>query len=271
MCSTAGELVQVRNPDMDVHVSAPVDVFNRYAFAPRPGAETLGTKARAAAERCLALGQSRLEPRPMFVVREGVISAGMGTSTADTIAAALTHARLARLDLEREQLARVVSSVERSDGIFYDGVCLVQQGVGRLLKRFPAPAWRLLLLIPKTRLATENARPYSRRFSRAYAEILNTILTDISEDDFINCVNLSAELNARVRDYEFYFDVKRMAKRFRADGVGIAHTGSVVFLIYKGSAEFDSCRTRLIEVLKARYALDRIIAARFVRKSWDWL
>ncbi|MEL7044357.1 MAG: hypothetical protein AAGL66_04970, partial [Pseudomonadota bacterium] len=210
-------------------------------------------------------------PRAMFVVREGVIGAGMGTSTADTIAAALTHARLARIELAREQLARVVSAVERSDGIFYDGVCLVQQGVGRLLKRFPAPSWRLLLLVPRTRLATEDARPYSRRFSRTYTEILNTILADVSEDDFIDCVNLSAELNATVRDYEFYFDVRRVAKRFNADGVGIAHTGSVVFLIYKRSAEFESYQTEVTKVLKARYELDKLISARFVPKSWNWL
>ena len=270
VCSTAGELVQVCADGLDVHITAPVKVFNRYSLAATRGSRALGTKAHSAAARCIALSRSELQPQPLFVQREGVVSAGMGTSTADTIAAALTHAKLTGIVLERHQLIRLVSSVERSDGIFHDGICLVQQGVGRLLKRLPARPWRLVLLVPRTRLTTERARPYAKQFRQAYADILHSVRADHSDGDLIDCINLSAWINATVRDYEFYFDVRRRARALSADGVGIAHTGSLVFLIYRDSETFESIKPKLIRALRSRYRLDRLICAEFAFKSWKW-
>lgn len=271
VCSTAGELVQVCANDLDVHITAPINVFNRYSLTATRGSRTLGQKAHAAATRCLALSHSELQPTPLFVKREGVVGAGMGTSTADTIAAALTHAKLTGLDLQRHQLIRLVSSVERSDGIFHDGVCLVQQGPGRLLKRLPAPNWRLVLLVPRMRLATECARPYRKRFRNAYVDILSTVCADVSDGDLIDCINLSASINAAARDYEFYFDVRRRARALGADGVGIAHTGSLVFLVYRDSEAFAGLEPRLLRALRSRYRLDRLICAEFALKSWRWM
>lgn len=271
VCCTAGELVQLRTAERDLHVTAPIDVFNRYTFRPRRGSEKLGQKAREAAVRCLTLARAHREPERLHVVRQGVVSAGMATSTADAIASVLTHARLTHIDLDRETLAKLVSSVERSDGIFYDGICLVEREAGRLVKTFEIPPWQLVVLVPRARVTTEEARPFARRFDRIYAELLSAVSAAQSVDELLDCVSLSAEVNARVRDYDFYFDVRAFAASLSADAVGIAHTGTVVTLIYRRPEEFDAMKAHVLQRLQSRYSLDRLLLARFTPRSWAWL
>ncbi|MEO0438551.1 MAG: hypothetical protein AAF098_16750, partial [Pseudomonadota bacterium] len=163
VCSTAGELVQVKSRGLDVHLTAPVNVFNIYSLQPCPSATPLGPKAQAAARASIAQVSASFPIQPLFVQREGLPCTGMGTSTADTIAAALVHAKLARRSITRAQLAKLISSIERSDGISYDGVCLVDQREGRLLRTHPVPPWKVLIVVPKTRIATEEVQPYAHR------------------------------------------------------------------------------------------------------------
>ncbi|MEM9398216.1 MAG: hypothetical protein AAF991_12105 [Pseudomonadota bacterium] len=270
VCSTAGELVQVKSRGLDVHLTAPVDVFNVYTLEHCFRATRLGSKAQAAARASLKAVSSSLALHPLYVQRGGVPCAGMGTSTADTIAAALIHAKLAGYALNRKQLAKLISAVERSDGISYNGICLVERHEGRLLGVQPMPSWKVLIVVPKTRIATEDVEPYCKQYRLEYDRIFDAVSSDISEDDLLTCIDLSASLNARVRSYAFYSAVKQIAVDFRADAVGIAHTGSLVTLFFRDRSQYDNQAVALARSLCSKLPVDALIPAEFTAQSWRW-
>ena len=275
VCSTAGELMQVHSHNLDLHVTAPGNLFNRYFTLPGLGKAPLGPKAQAAALAVAKKLESnrhsrKIAPLSLFVEREGFESVGMGTSTADALASAMIYARLAGIELSPTELGELLTGVERSDGLFHEGICLVEQSRGRLIRKWPTPRWKLLLLIPERRIATADVRPYSTRFQDIYDDIYRTTQGDFGEEDLLHCIDRSALANATLRNYELYFAVKKLTSGFPVAATGIAHTGSLVYLVFRETSAFEDCKARLCQTIYTAFPSMRLRVAEFTSRNWHW-
>ncbi|MEO0436090.1 MAG: hypothetical protein AAF098_04215, partial [Pseudomonadota bacterium] len=152
----------------------------------------------------------------------------------------------------------------------YDGVCLVDQREGRLLRTHPVPPWKVLIVVPKTRIATEEVQPYAHRYCAEYDEVFETVSGKASEADLLSCIELSASTNARLRNYQFYFAVRRFAQGFHADAVGVAHTGSLVTVFFRDAAQYDEQAPALARTLQSQLPLDALLSAELTAQSWAW-
>lgn len=93
------------------------------------------------------------------------VGKGMGSSTADIVAAARALANALGQELSHDDEARIAVDIESSDGSMYPGLVAFEQKTGTLIERFSWwPRFAIVMLIPQATLNTKAV--CSRAFKR---------------------------------------------------------------------------------------------------------
>jgi L-threonine kinase len=246
---TCGEFAQGILPgDVNFHVTSPISKSATVRVRLRPARETriegltdtqdkIGVSLRRALET--------LDAEPLEIVVDHWtdldVGKGMGSSTADVIAAASALAAALGRTLSPEELAAIATSIESSDGTMYPGLAVVNHKTGDALRRYEWwPEFVLVMIVPAAVFNTESARFDGKESLAAeYADMLSQFDKAIETRDpllFARQSTRSAELNQRYVPNPYWIQLAGQIDHYGAIGANVAHTGTVCGLIFENTS-----------------------------------
>lgn len=229
-----------------VHVTCPIDRFAtvdvRLTLARETrliGFDETSEKMRLACARILPrLSSDAFE---LAFTRHSDLDAakGMASSTADIVAIARAVADALGVGISPADLARTAAAIERSDGVMYDGVNAVDHLSGTRLGHFGwHPNYRILMCIPPIGFSTSSADlEQERRSKPPMDDLLASMERASAERDgrlFSETCTRSALRNQNYRFNPLVTCMHPHLGSIGADGLCVAHTGTVVGLLFTG-------------------------------------
>ncbi len=243
---TCGELAQGMLNNAVVMVTCPIDRFAKATVDISPGEGLVDgpsdcPKSIRAVELALEhLG--RTDVNAVLSVESPIPRAkGMASSTADVLAAMTATAAALKAQLSVRQQAALALAVEPSDGTMFPGVALFDHRQGRVSRSLgDPPPMQVLVLEFNEKVDTAAFNSVDRRaewesHSRPFAEALGMIALGMKAGDG-RLIGQGATTNAIA--YQEVFpnrhleDVLSLGRTTGAVGVNVAHSGSVVGLLF---------------------------------------
>ncbi|MFE6779478.1 hypothetical protein [Streptomyces sp. NPDC057702] len=244
---TLGELYQgpLRaggTPDIAL-VSFPVDRHSWVYFTPgadQPQAPLPGEKAARAARLFLDHFGLRLPPGRWSAHSELCVGVGMASSTADIVATLRCLFRVFGLPYDQRVVTRVLAAIERADSVFLDEFALHLSARHRVVRRLGADIGFHTAFVTEpgtvdTAAVTARLLGHYARRATEYERCLTDLLKGFETADpaaVARAATASATLSQQVLPKRTFASVLAQRERFGADGVFVAHTGSLIGYLF---------------------------------------
>jgi L-threonine kinase len=242
---TCGELVQgFTSQGAPFHVTCPIAKTATVTVTARQAAEFAITQVEPGLSKMAqALRQTAilLELEPLEIRVEHWsdldVGKGMGSSTADIVAAARALAAIADRTLSPQQLAKIATSIESSDGSMYPGLVAFNQKTGHVLEEFAWwPQFVIVMISPPQVFNTESADFSGKdRLGAEFDEILSGLRAAASRRDaraFAEAATRSASINQRFVPNPYHAVLEDRVEGLGALGINVGHTGTVAGLLF---------------------------------------
>lgn len=286
---TAGELVQGAVAGVDLLVSCPVARYARAAVF--PGGDPVPAdawleplagfpKVRAALGRFLARhGVARLSGR-LVLESDLPRGKGMGSSSAEILAALAAVAAHLALPAGADELTRAALDVEPTDGVAYPGLAVLDHRRGRVRGTLGAPPPLEALLLDtggQVDTLAFNRRPDLEEANRRKEPAVRRALALLAEGvacgrpDLIGrAATLSALAHQAVLPKPRLDEVLRAAEAAGAVGVAAAHSGTLLAVLLD-PRRLPAGRVRLLleDRLGARLEAARVVGGG-IRRAPTW-
>ncbi|GAB2579605.1 hypothetical protein GCM10027168_10590 [Streptomyces capparidis] len=255
---TLGELYQgplAPGPDPDIAlVSFPVDRHSWVHFTPGPDPVTappLGWKASTAAGLFLDRFGLSLPSGRWSTHSELLVGVGMASSTADVVATLRCLFRVFSLPYDQDAVLGVLAAIERADSVFLDEFALHLSARHRVVRRLGTGIGFHTAYVAEpgtvdTQAVTEGLLRHYRRRGQEYERCLTDLLKGFESGDravVARAATASAVLSQEVLPKETFEDLLAHREEFGADGVFVAHTGSLIGYLFSrrptGEAKSD--------------------------------
>ena len=265
---TCGELAQGHLDGIAVMVTCPIDIGSKAIVELSCGSGCVegpadAPKARRAVASTLdVLGRPELSARLQL---QSVLprSKGMATSTADVTSAIAATATALGATLSPQQQAELAVAIEPSDGVMLPGIALFNHLGGRIARTLgPPPPMRVLVLEFAGEVDTEAFNAGNRangvyQDDGRFREALDLIAAGLANGDprqIGEGATLSSQANQCVLPKPQLPHAMKLAKDAGALGVNVAHSGTVIGLLFDADAEriawaAHSARQRLPEIV----------------------
>ena len=196
-----------------------------------PGLTKLARSVRATLD-LLDAGPQRVSVRRRSQLPTG---AGMGSSTADIVAAARAVAGAFGVRLTASDLAAVAGGIEPTDGAMYRGMTLVRRRGGALRRWRWTPRFTALVLIPDGTVGTEAVPAGALRSDRYDAAVDDLDHASVRHDrrPFLAAARLSAGIHHEILGNRWAPCLDRLVTEAGALGAAVAHTGTIAGLLYE--------------------------------------
>ena len=242
-----GELVQGMLDDDYYLVTCPIDYFSRVQVdlflegSPEVGPPVVGPedspKAVAAVSATLAhLGRQELSAR-LAISNPIPRGKGMGSSSADVVAAIAATGLALDQELSPETVGRLALMEEPTDGVMFPGIALFDHRQGRLMEELglPPPMEIVALdfggTIDTVEFNREDRLSLWQSLRTETDQALELVRQGIKEVDpkkIGRGATISAEANQRVLLKPQLPDVLRFAQSLYAAGVTVGHSGTII-------------------------------------------
>ena len=265
---TCGELAQGHLDGIAVMVTCPIDVGSKAIVELSYGSGCVkgpagAPKARRAVESTLdLLGRPELNAR-LQLQSALPRSKGMASSTADVAAAIAATATSLGATLSPRRQAELALAIEPSDGVMLPGIALFDHLGGRIARTLgPPPPMRVLVLEFAGEVDTESFNAGTRasgvyqddgRFLKAL-ELIAAGITNCDPRQIGKGATLSSRANQVLLPKPRLPDAIKLASDSGALGVNVAHSGTVIGLLFDDDAQriawaAHSARQRLPEIV----------------------
>ncbi|NSX56821.1 hypothetical protein [Parasulfitobacter algicola] len=165
---------------------------------------------------------------------------GFASSTADIVAGIRCVARVQKREPNTSDFLKILSKIERSDSVFINETTFFSSSHHRVLGSFGA---RLGLTAVFTfdgeEVSTENTKEqliaYYQDNENDYRRLAHDLRECLQNRDvrlLCECSTRSAELSQQVMPKKHYAHVQEAAEIFGADGIVVAHTGTILGLLF---------------------------------------
>ncbi len=247
-----GELVQGMLDDDYYLVTCPIDYFSRVQVELfSPGSPALGSqvggppvvgpedspKAVAAVSATLAhLGREELTAR-LAIANPIPRGKGMGSSSADVVAAIAATGLALDQELSPEAVGRLALMEEPTDGVMFPGIALFDHRQGRLMEELgPPPPMEIVALdfggtVDTMEFNREDRRSLWQSLRPETDQALELVRQGIKEVDpkkLGRGATISAEANQGILLKPQLPDVLRFAQSQDAAGVTVGHSGTII-------------------------------------------
>jgi len=272
---SCGELVQGLLGESYFLITCPIDKGSQVTVTLERGKDYLkGPAGRNKALHAVRLTLEFLRIRAGALVEiENPLPVGKGlaSSTADVAAAAVATALAAGRELTLGELARIVVQVEPSDGVFLPGISLFEHVSGKRWEYLGEPPPLDILIVDlggAVDTLAFNRRPDLWELNRAkekwVREATRLVKEGLSQGNaalIARGATLSAWANQRILPKEELPVIFDIALSSGALGINIAHSGTVVGILYEpGTVD----QKKLKALLKERYPFLSLLPARVV-------
>lgn len=203
------------------------------------------TKATRAAEVTLSLLGRPSQGGYLFLSNKGPVGWGLGSSTSDVVATVRAITAVYGVRLSREDIARLAVAAETaSDSVMFGSrAVLFAQRDGRLLEKFATSLPPFDVVGANTDRqhgsidTVSHPLPlYTSREIMVFGQLrekLRRALRAMDARSVAEVASQSARINNRYLPKPHFRTILRIAEACRALGVQVAHTGSVVGLLYE--------------------------------------
>ncbi len=252
--ASCGELLQGWIDGGEKLISYGIDCYTIVTLKEGPRGRNRGSsKAYRMLERVFEYyGYPRGESRGLSVeIASGIpVGKGMASSTADLAATALAVATMLGKHPTEKEIARLCIEIEPTDSTVFSSLTLFDHLHGRLIKHYgPPPRGRVLLLEGKGMINTLSFRKTNRegllkKNRKLLKEAMAAFEAGMARGDIKKLgrgASISAFANQALLFKEGLEDLYREAMENGAAGINVAHSGTVVGIIYSGN-EFDKER-----------------------------
>lgn len=258
---SCGEMMQGFWQGRPFLVTCPIDRYSTVVV--RPGTGRLvggGAKAR----RALAMGKAYCRcdslAHDFFLTSELPPGKGMASSSADICAVLAAVAAVNQVHLSEGEIGRLAASIEPTDGVFCQGLAVIQPETGELLHVFPhVPTLAIAIFdtggtvdtVAFHQARTDCARPDEAALFLGW-QLLSSSLTD---RQIGQAATLSALANQPWLPKPDFPAFIRAARRHpEVAGVNVAHSGTVAGVIFCQSAS-QADREGVISSLSRQFPL----------------
>ena len=220
---SCGEFVQGMLNGEPFLITCPVNLFTTVTISDESDEQIgLGWKAEAMLNKILEYLGSKTFDFGIALESELPIGKGMASSSADIAAVGKATALALGNDLKAEEIAGLAASIEPTDGVFYDGIVVMNPLNGQILSRInPQPGYKIAVFDFGGNVDTLD---FKRRSNFNLAEL---------PDRFdLNMATASALANQEILPKPQLEDIIHLANSFGALGVTTAHTGTVIGVIF---------------------------------------
>lgn len=166
---------------------------------------------------------------------------GMSSSTADIVASIRCLDSIFQNNSPPKLISEILYGIERSDCVFVDGYNLYLSDKQEIIESFGSinsPIW-CCYINENTPIDTENMYQtllkYYQTHKSQYADILYNIRQAFRNSDIKSICKLSsksAELSQNIVPKANYFSMVKNQNNFCADGIFVAHTGSIIGYLF---------------------------------------
>lgn len=244
---TLGELFQGplrHGPELDIAlVSFPVGRHSWVHFTRgvgSPGPLPLGKKSATAVRLFLDRFGLELPPGRWSAHSELHVGVGMASSTADIVATLRCLFQVFSLPYDPGVVTGILSSIERADSVFLDEFALYSSARHRVVRRLGTTiGFHTAYVTERGTVDTATVTPLLLRHYRRRAEEYERCLTDLlkgfSAADpgaVARAATASAVLSQEVLPKRTFEAVFAHREEFGADGIFVAHTGSLVGYLF---------------------------------------
>lgn len=235
---SCGEVMQGFWQGRPFLVTCPIDRYSTVVVRPGTG-RFVGGGAKA--RRALALGQAYCRcdslAHDFFLTSELPPGKGMASSSADICAVLAAVAAVNQVHLSEGDIGRLAASIEPTDGVFCQGLAVIQPETGELLHVFPhVPPLAIAIFDAGGTVDTvafHQARPDAAALFLGW-QLLSSSLTD---RQIGQAATLSALANQPWLPKPDFPAFLRAARRHPAvAGVNVAHSGTVAGVFFCQSA-----------------------------------
>jgi len=243
---TCGELVQGSINGRDFLITCPIDLWSKFSIFYTDHTDHLNQQkifpkaTQAIRKACEEKGATADE---IGFVRESdlPIGKGMGSSTSDIVAAYGATCRLLGVKIDADEIADMALAIEPSDGLMYPGICLFDHRKG--LWREPlgeAPPLDVIIIDPGGEVDTlefNSKKDLQILNAKKEQEIIKAhdyVKEGIAEKDSEKIgrgATISAIANQEVLFKSYLEDIIKLSKQFKAMGVNVAHSGTVIGIL----------------------------------------
>ena len=220
---SCGELAQGMLNGEPFLITCPINLFTTVTVSDKfTGVIGLGWKAQAMLTKTLEYLKREDFDFGIKLKSELPIGKGMASSSADIAAIGKAVSLALGTDLAAEEIAELAASIEPTDGVFYDGIVAMNPITGQILSKIHTlPEYNIVVFDFGGKIETID---FKRRS--------NLNLTELPQEIDINMATTSALANQSILYKPELEDIINLAKSMGTLGISIAHTGTVIGLIF---------------------------------------
>lgn len=251
---TLGELLQgpvMRDGELHIGlVSLPLKRYSRVRFVGDPDGHTSDdlvakTRCRRAIELYLDRHGVSLPEGCWSCESELPTGKGMASSTADIVATIRCLDSVFRRRTPLESITAILREIERSDSVFLDHYALYLSGRQEVVHGFgDQPRFEVCYVDEGGCVDTEAMGPALLRHYRArlsaYMQNLDHAINAFSASNtraIAGCATRSAALSQELNPKRCFDALVREQHRFGADGIVVAHTGTLLGYLFAGKPD----------------------------------
>lgn len=241
MCGTCGELAQGFYCGEPILITCPIEKFSTAVVSDEfTGVKGLGSKSLAMLNNVLKLYGMEDFKFGVRLTSELPRGKGMASSSADIAAVAQAVALSLGKNFSPEELGKLCTAIEPTDGIFYAGVVAMNPLTGRLIKTIQAQEKFQIAVFDYG--GEVDTLKFSRRSDFEFPLLNDEINFMLAES--------SALANQKILPKHGLEELMTFAKELGAVAVNVAHSGTVAGIFFRAD---DSRVAEKVAAIQRRF------------------
>lgn len=253
---SCGELVQGMIDDVPFLVTCPIDMYAKASITKY--FSYLPYKTRLARNRTLDYLNTKSYAK-FCLTTELLTGKGMASSSADIASICQLTALSCKRKLNQDEISKIATSIEPTDGIFCKGIVRYNHLNGEVLEHLGlAPRIKILMFDCGGKIDTLsfNRRKDLKRLYKENEPLIKEALDYLrlgfkeKNNKYIGkaCV-ISAYANQNILYKKQLDDIMMISEKYQAVGVNVAHSGTVIGVLFDDNSEpglIEECKEKIL-------------------------
>lgn len=259
--ASCGELIQGMIGDGEKLISLPIDVYSEVTIEENVKGIVRANRVKTivALEKTLKYFNVPVEymKNISLSINSNIpIAKGMASSTADIAGTIIATSKLLGKDLSTEELGELCCKIEPTDSTIFDELVLFDHIKGRVIRKHNwNPNMKVLILEMDSFVSTEEFRKNDytmarndnkKDIERAY-ELFSLACDQRDKKLLGKAVTISSLANQRILLKPKLDEIIELTNKVGAYGVNVAHSGTVVGILYDDHVDIDRLKDLFIK------------------------